>query len=181
VTRGVSRRTFVAGALAVPTLGVGAAWGRADACAAESALLYDPTLAAARAFAAHAHKLGGVATQVGRDRVRLVKAMLAARPRAIWGVTRPALLHVVADGARTSGYQAVAVFPPGEDCGPLPSCMVGAEAIATLARLAGGSWPALFAELAIGGAPGVPPTPFAARADPAVGWVLARRGGPVSA
>jgi hypothetical protein len=97
-----SRRTVLAGALAVPAL---AGLPRAAAAkAGKAVLLHDPSLAAGRRFAeAHA----GTALPIEGDRIRFARAVFAQNPAYVVGVSRPADALLIEDVAREAGYVPV--------------------------------------------------------------------------
>lgn len=171
----VSRRTFVAGAMALPLL-VGGSIPFAARAAGGPVLLYDPSLAPGRRFAAHAHRLRAEATALEGDRIRFMRALLAARPAALYGVTRHSDQLLVGEVAREAGYRAIALIQHRADGGMVPQCRPGAAAIATVAGVAGSRWPEAFAELAIGGIERCDATAGKGPAEPAMSWVLTRRG-----
>lgn len=171
----VSRRSFVAGAMALPLL-AGAGIPFAARAAGGSVLLYDPALAPGRRFAAHAQRLRGQALALEGDRVRFMRALLAERPAALYGVTRHSDQLLVGDIAREAGYRAIALIQHRADGGIAPQCQPGAAAIATVAGVAGSRWPEAFAELAIGGIERCGGAVGKGPAEPAMSWVLTRRG-----
>jgi hypothetical protein len=175
---GLTRRGFVGATTALSFIGglTGVRVAAATPSLPAGTLLYDPTLVAGRRFAAHAGSFGKGATALEGDRVRLIRTMLAAGPEALWGVTRHADQLLVADIAREAGYRPVAVIQHCTDGRLVPQCSAGAQSIGTLAQYSGERWPAVFAELAAGGAPRAEVSAVTGRADPAMSWVLARRG-----
>jgi len=173
--RGVSRRTFVAGAVALPLLASGSIPFAARASGGQ-VLLYDPALAAGRRFAAHAGHLSGEAIALEGDRIRFMRSLLAAQPRALYGVTRHSDQLLVGDAAREAGYRAIALIQHRADGGIVPQCQPDAAAIGTVAGIAGSRWPEAFAELAIGGVERCGAGTGPGAAEPAMSWVLTRRG-----
>lgn len=97
-----SRRTVLAGALAVPAFA--SLPHAAAAKAGKPVLLHDASLAAGRRLAeAHA----GTALPIEGDRIRFARAVFAQRPSYVVGVSRPADALLIEDVAREAGYVRV--------------------------------------------------------------------------
>ena len=172
-----SRRTLLAGALAVPTLSGLAAWrwrhgdGRV--------LLHDDDLEVGRRFAAAGREQGLPSLAITGDRVRFTRDLLKAKPAMIAGVSRYADMLLIADIAREHGYMLAAeIEGRGRSCSGA-KCRPGWNALARLGRSAGANWPEALAAYAAdprGSAPQFASSP-AARPDSGLvlGWVLAAR------
>lgn len=174
----ISRRTFVmgaAGAAALPLL-AGPGLSVPARAAAGTVLLHDPSLAAGRRFAAHAARLDGRAIVLEGDRVRFMRALLTGQPAALYGVTRHSDQLLLGEVAREAGYRAIALIQHRADGGITPDCQPGAAAIATVAGIAGSRWPEAFAELAIGGVERCGAKKGRGAVEPAMSWVLTKRG-----
>lgn len=170
----VSRRTFVAGAAALPLL-AGGAFPFAARASGGQVLLYDPSLSAGRRFAEHAGRLKGKAIALEGDRIRFMRSLLVGEPAALYGVTRHSDQLLVNEVAREAGYRAIALIQHRSDGGISPQCQPGAAAIATVAGIAGSRWPEAFAELAIGGVERCGTASGQGAVEPAMSWVLTRR------
>lgn len=174
-----TRRTVmaggVAGALAVPTVAglAGWRWRHGD----EGALLYDPSLAAGRRFAAAGAAQGGAVRAIEGDRVRFAREVLERRPALVAGVTRHADALLIEEVAREAGYQRVALLSGrGERCSGA-DCRPGWQALGRLADVAGGAWVEALAAYAARphGAAGLGQAlaPAGRDAGLVLGWVLA--------
>ena len=174
-----TRRTVLAGALAVPTVAglAGWRWQHGE----RSVLLYDPALAAGRRFAEAGEGQGGAVRAIEGDRVRFARAVLERRPALVAGVSRHADALLIEDVAQEAGYARVALVSGRASRCEGAQCRPGWQALGRLTDAAGGAWVEALAayaakpgeamaELAGGAAIG--------RADAGLvlGWVLAPRG-----
>ncbi|MPT48585.1 MAG: hypothetical protein E2598_09240 [Sphingobium sp.] len=173
-----SRRTLLAGAVAVPLLAIGGAalMQQAQASTGGTLLLYDEDLNAGRRFAAQAQILRGQPMALNGDRIRFMRDMLRQEPSAIYGVSRYSDQLMVSDIAREAGYRPLALIQHRADGGVVPQCQPAAQAIATVASVAGGRWPEAFAELALGGTEQCSTGDNRGAIEAAMSWVLVRRG-----
>lgn len=170
----ISRRTFVTAATALPFLPTASHAFTADAQGG-TLLLHDPSLEAGKRFAAQAGRLGGQATALAGDRIRFMRALLASRPEAVYGVSRYSDMLLASEVAREAGYMPVALIQHRQDGTITPQCQPSALAIATVAGLAGSRWPETFAELALGGVQRCSAETGQGMPEPAMSWALARR------
>jgi hypothetical protein len=172
-----TRRTVMAGALAVPTVSGLASWRWQHGEA--SVLLYDPSLTAGRRFAEAGKAEGGTTRAIEGDRVRFTRTVLEGRPALVAGVSRHADALLIEDVAQEAGYARVALVSGRSDRCVGTQCRAGWQALARLADAAGGTWVEALAAYAA--RPGEAMARAAAlaqgrRADPGLvlGWVLAR-------
>lgn len=173
-----TRRTLLAGALAVPTLAGLAAWRwrHGDARVA----LHDPSLEAARRFAEAGRAQGLTVLPIEGDRVRFMRQVLEAGPALVAGVSRHADAFLLADIAREHGYDLAAELE-GRGCRCSGAqCRPGWNALARLGRSAGPSWPEALADWAADPRGTVPQLARASAVPPdkglVLGWVLVARG-----
>lgn len=98
-----TRRAVVAGALAAPM----AARASAFLLGARSGavLLHDPALAAGRRFAEAGRSAGAKVLAIEGDRVRFARAVFAARPAYVAGVSRQADAVLIEEVAGELGYR----------------------------------------------------------------------------
>jgi len=168
-----TRRTMLAGALAVPTLSGLAAWrwrhgeGRV--------LLHDAEIEAGRRFAEAGRAQGMQSQAIEGDRVRFMRQVLETRPALIAGVSRHAEMQLLADIAGEEGYLLAAELEAkGRQCSGT-HCLPGWNALARLGRSAGAMWPEALAAYAVDPR-GVLPQLAAAPARPdrglVLGWIL---------
>jgi hypothetical protein len=98
-----TRREALKGALAVPVLA--AVPTAAGAQGGQAVLVHDPRLAAGRRLAGlHDGKVLAIAG----DRIRFARAMFAARPSLVLGLTRSVDALLLEDVGREAGYRPVA-------------------------------------------------------------------------
>jgi len=169
----LTRRTVLAGAVAMPTL---AALGYAN-LASEGPLagIYDAELPAGREMASLLRDAGHGARAVEGDRIRMAREVLASRPPMLAGVTRSADALLFAEVAAEEGYemalelrgnrQGCSGFTCNPEWNPLSRQIVGAKA----------DWLGAFAGFVAN-----PSAPAArqARVDDdamAIAWLLVRR------
>ena len=173
----VSRRLFVAGAVAVPLLmaGGGALMQGAQAATGGALLLYDEELGAGRRFAAQAKQMKGHPVALSGDRIRFTRDLLRNEPSVIYGVSRHSDQLLVGDVAHEAGYRPLALIQHRADGGIVPRCQPAAAAIGTVASVAGAGWPEAFAQLALGGAENCAIPGHDDMIEPAMSWVLVRR------
>jgi hypothetical protein len=171
-----SRRTVLAGALAVPTLSGLAAWRWRHG--EQRVLLHDAQLDAGRRFAdaAKAHGLRPVVIE--GDRVRFMRQVLADRPAVVAGVSRHAEMQLLADIAQEEGYVLAAELEAkGRQCSGA-SCRPGWNALGRLGRSAGADWPEALAYWAADPRGALPQLSSASAGRPdrglVLGWVLAK-------
>jgi len=174
-----TRRTVMAGALAVPTVAGLASWRWRHGEA--SLLLYDPALVAGRRFAEAGEAQGGAVHAIEGDRIRFTRAMLEQRPSLIAGVSRHADALLIEDVAQEAGYDRVTLVSGRAQRCEGAQCRPGWQALGRLTDAAGAAWvealatyaarPGQAMERAFRGS-------TLGRADPGLvlGWVLARRG-----
>ena len=72
-------------------------------------LLHDPSLEAARRFAASANARGDKAVAIEGDRVRFARAVFERAPALVVGISRSADAVLIEDVGREAGYVPVAV------------------------------------------------------------------------
>ena len=101
----LTRRSALAGALAVPTVAGLAHWRWRNG--ERSVLLHDPALEAGRRFAKAGTARGGAVRAIEGDRIRFARGLLAANPALIAGVSRHAEFILIEDVAREAGYRPV--------------------------------------------------------------------------
>ena len=94
-----TRRSVLAGALAVPT--VAAIPTTAAARVGKPLLLHDPSLKAGRRFA---EAYGGETLPIEGDRIRFARAVFERRPSFVVGVSRPADALLIEEVGREAGY-----------------------------------------------------------------------------
>lgn len=181
----VSRRSLLVGgvagglasALAVPTLAAAPRWRWQYG--SRSGLVHDAGLAAGRRFAAAAAAAGVASLAVEGDRVRFARALAAARPALMAGITRHADALMIADVAAEEGYVPAAELLGGPE-GCSGNCAEsGFVALTRLVVQAGACWPEVFGSWAAdpqASAP-LPDTAEAVPADGqlAIGWLLVPR------
>lgn len=170
----VTRRTLIAGAVTLPTLG---ALGLAAGRAAEGPIagVYDADLPAGNKLAHLLRDAGHGARAVEGDRVRLAREVLAERPPILAGVTRSADALMFAEVAAEEGYhtalelrgnrEGCSGFTCNPDWNPLSRQIVGA----------GKDWLGAFAGFV---ANPTAPIATAGRVDDnttALAWLLVRR------
>jgi hypothetical protein len=162
------------GALAVPTISGLATWrwrhgdGRV--------LLHDPSLEAGRRFA----EAGGKSRTIEGDRIRFARAVFAAKPALVAGVSRHADLVLIADVAAEMGYVLAAEFEGrGRQCSS-GKCLPGWGALGRVAKAAGHGWAEALGSWAADPRGALPAperkTPARPHAGLALGWVLVPRG-----
>ena len=172
-----TRRSVLAGALAVPTIAGLASWRWRHG--ERSLLVHDPALDAGRRFAAAGQARGGEVLAIEGDRIRFTRAALERRPALIAGVSRHADALLIEDVAREAGYQRVAALQGNAGRCAGHDCEGGWGSLGTMAQAAGAGWIEALAEYAV--QPGQAGTfvPAGARrrtdAGLVVGWVLAAR------
>lgn len=172
-----TRRSVLAGALAVPTIAGLASWRWRHG--ERSLLVHDPALDAGRRFAAAGQARGGEVLAIEGDRIRFTRAALERRPALIAGVSRHADALLIEDVAREAGYQRVAALQGNAGRCAGHDCEGGWGSLGTMAQAAGAGWIEALAEYAV--QPGQSGTfvPAGARrrtdAGLVVGWVLAAR------
>jgi len=171
-----SRRTVLAGALAVPTLSGLAAWrwrhgeGRV--------LVHDAELEAGLRFAEAGRAQGLASRVIEGDRVRFMRQVLANKPALVAGVSRHAEMQLLADIAREEGYHLAAELEAmGHRCSGA-QCRPGWNALGRLGRSAGSNWPEALALWATDPRGALPQLAAASTARPdrglVLGWVLTR-------
>jgi len=165
------------GALAVPTLSGLAAWRWRHG--EQRVLLHDPALEAGQRFAAAGRAYGIEPRAIEGDRIRFARAVLAARPALVAGVSRHADLLLIADAAREAGYTLAAELQAhGRACSGA-DCRPGWNALGRAGRAAGAGWVEAFAAFAADprAMPANLPRERGARPDAGLvlGWVLAPR------
>ena len=168
-----SRRGLMAGALAIPAAAgfAGWRWQSGD----KAVLLHDAALQAGRRFAAASR---GQSVAVEGDRVRFMRAVLAAAPALVAGVTRHADQFLLADIAREHGYRPVATIDARAGRCTAASCQPGWGALGRLSSAAGADWVDVLADYATnpGGAIAAGSGRGVAAHDKGLvlGWVLVR-------
>lgn len=171
-----TRRSLLAGALAVPTVAGLAHWRWRHG--ETSLLLHDASLAAGRRFADAGRAQGGRVLAIEGDRVRFTRMALERRPSLIAGVSRHADALMIADVAGEAGYTAVASLHGRRDQCVVGDCRPGWQALGRLADAAGGDWVEALAAYAARPGEMAARTAGSAlkqRLDPGlvIGWVLA--------
>ncbi len=166
---GLSRRGFVASAAVVSAALAG---GRAEATTLPL-LLHDAQLVAGRRYAVRAQMLGGQVIALEGDRVRQMRALLAAGPAAIFAVTRRSDELLVGEIAVEAGYRRVALVRHGADGRMTARCTADGASIQVLAQLSGTAWPEAFAEMALDKV-GQCAVSSHDRIEPAFSWVMTR-------
>jgi hypothetical protein len=106
-----SRRAVVAAALAAPVASRAA--GVTLAAKGEPVLLHDPKLLAGRRFAEAGRAAGRKVLPIEGDRIRFARAVFAARPAYVQGVTRQADAVLIEDVGREFGYRREALCVAG--------------------------------------------------------------------
>jgi hypothetical protein len=106
-----SRRSVMAGALAVPAAAHAARLRFARTSA--PVLLHDPALQAGRRFAEAGKAAGARVLVIEGDRIRFARAVFAARPAYVQGVSRQADAVLIEDVAREFGYRHEALRASG--------------------------------------------------------------------
>jgi len=162
------------GALAVPAVSGLAAWRARPG--AQRVLLHDSSLDAGRRFA----QAGGLSQVIEGDRIRFARAVFAAKPALVAGVSRYADLVLIADVAAEMGYVLAAEFEGrGRQCSS-SKCLPGWGALGRVANAAGHGWAEALGSWAADprAAMPVPGRKTHARPEPglALGWVLVPRG-----
>ncbi|MES2699659.1 MAG: hypothetical protein V4647_08625 [Pseudomonadota bacterium] len=177
--RGLLGGGMLAGALAVPTVaGLGGwRWRQGAANPGDALLLYDPSLAAGRRFAEAG---GSSARALQGDPVRLMQALLPARPALIAGISRHADAVLAIEAAGEAGYVLAAEMLGDTQQCSANTCDGGWVPLTRMAVGAGPAWVEALAGWAID--PQARELPAAdARSvhrsdETALGWVLLPRG-----
>ena len=173
----LTRRSALAGALAVPTVAGLAHWRWRNG--ERSVLLHDPALEAGERFAAAGAARGGEVRAIEGDRFRFARGLLAANPALIAGVSRHADFILIEDVAREAGYRPVTTLYGRADRCAGHECLPGWQSVGRMAQAAGEGWVEALADYAAkpgemaGRAFGVA-VPRRADAGLVLGWVLAR-------
>jgi len=174
-----TRRSVMAGALAVPTVAglAGWRWQHGE----NSVLLYDPALAAGRRFAGAGEAQGGAVRAIEGDRIRFAHAVFERRPALVAGVSRHADALLIEDVAQEAGYARVALVSGRAARCEGAQCRPGWQALGRLTDAAGSAWVEALAAYAARPGEVVAQAAGAAargRADTGLvlGWVLAPRG-----
>ena len=102
-----TRRGALAGALALPAVASLARSPKRKPSG--TVLLHDPSLEAARRFAASANARGDKAVAIEGDRVRFARAVFERAPALVVGISRSADAVLIEDVGREAGYVPVAV------------------------------------------------------------------------
>ena len=174
----LTRRSALAGALAVPTVAGLAHWRWRNG--ERSVLLHDPALEAGRRFAKAGTARGGAVRAIEGDRIRFARGLLAANPALIAGVSRHADFILIEDVAREAGYRPVTTLYGRADRCAGHECLPGWQSVGRMAQAAGEGWVEALADYAArpgelaGRAPG---GVVSGKADAGLvlGWVLAPR------
>ena len=106
-----TRRAVVAGALAMPIAARASCMKLASF--GEAVLLHDPSLAAGRRFAGAGRAAGAKVLAIDGDRIRFARAVFAARPAWVQGISRQADAVLIEDVAREFGYRREAMRASG--------------------------------------------------------------------
>jgi hypothetical protein len=172
----VSRRGVLAGALAVPTVAglAGWQWRQGAGHSGAPLLLFDPSLDAGQRFAAAGE---GFARQITGDPIRLMQALLPARPGLIAGVSRHAEALLVIEAAHEAGYVLAGEIRGTATGCSANTCHAGWVPLTRMAVSAGPAWVEALAAWAINPqARALPALPAAAStSERALGWVLVPR------
>ncbi len=176
--RGMLASGLLGGALAVPTVaGLGGwRWRQGAAHPGDALLLYDPSLAAGRRFADAG---GKQAREITGDPVRLMQALLPARPALIAGISRHAEALLLVEAAHEAGYGLAAEMLGDTQQCSANTCDGGWVPLTRMAVGAGPAWVEALAAWAID--PQARELPMAdARGierstETALGWVLVPR------
>ncbi len=141
-----TRRTVLAGALAVPTIGGLAQWRWRHG--EDAILIHDPALDAGRRFALAGTARGGEVLAIEGDRIRFARRVADRRPALIAGVSRHADALMIEDAVRESGYAPVAMLHGRANACSAQDCRPGWSALGRMAETAGGRWVEALAEFA---------------------------------
>jgi hypothetical protein len=106
-----SRRAVVAAALAAPV--AARAVGVKPPAKSAAVLLHDPQLAAGRRFAEAGRAAGAKVLPIEGDRIRFARAVFAANPAWVQGVSRQADAVLIEDVGREFGYRREALRVSG--------------------------------------------------------------------
>lgn len=169
-----TRRSILAGALAVPTIAGLASWRWRHG--ERSLLVHDPALEAGRRFAAAGQTRGGEVLAIEGDRIRFARSALERQPALIAGVSRHADALLIEDVAREAGYRRVAVLRGNAGRCEGHDCEAGWGSLGSMARGAGSGWVEALAEYGVQpgqtGQLAAARLPAPADAGLVLGWVL---------
>lgn len=177
--RGLLGGGMLAGALAVPTVaGLGGwRWRQGAANPGDALLLYDPSLAAGRRFAEAG---GSSARALQGDPVRLMQALLPARPALIAGISRHADAVLAIEAAGEAGYVLAAEMLGDTQQCSANTCDGGWVPLTRMAVGAGPAWVEALAAWAIDPQarelPMVEARSIHRSDETALGWVLVPKG-----